>query len=100
MLFLQMNALVRPRISFHRAGAIKRLKNGGVTMPELKGENQFNQLFIILPGYTKIALVLSTLIKSPPVFFSPLGIFFSWKQHAQLTSEFLDSKMVAIKQEM
>lgn len=71
-----MNALVRPRISFHRAGAIKRLKNGGVTKPELKGKNQFNQLFI-LPGYTKIALVLSTLIKSPPVFlFLPRHFFF------------------------
>ena len=38
MLLLQMNALGRPRISFHRAGAIKRLKNGGFMKQELKGE--------------------------------------------------------------
>lgn len=37
MLFLQMNALGRPRISFHRADAIKRLKNGGSIKQEPKG---------------------------------------------------------------
>lgn len=51
----------------------------------------------ILPGYTKIALVLSTLINKPPVFFFSLYFFFLEATHTQLMSELLDSKMVAIK---
>lgn len=61
----------------------------------LKGEASSITFYHI----TKITPVVSTLINNPPVF--PFSVFFfSWKRYTELMSEFLDSKMVAIKQEM
>lgn len=57
-------------------------------------------LYIMLPGYTKITLILSTSINNQPVFFFFPCIFFSWKRYSQLMSELLDNKKLAIKQEM
>ena len=65
---------------------------------DLRG-GSVQSLYIMLPGYTKITLILSTSINNQPVFFFSL-YFFSWKQYSQLMSELLDSKKLAIKQEM
>lgn len=67
---------------------------------DLRGGESVQSLYIMLPGYTKITLILSTSINNQPVFFFFPCIFFSWKQYSQLMSELLDSKKLAIKQEM
>lgn len=66
---------------------------------DLRG-GSVQSLYIMLPGYTKITLILSTSINNEPVFFFFPVFFFSWKQYSQLMSELLDSKKLAIKQEM
>lgn len=65
---------------------------------DLRG-GSVQSLYIMLPGYTKITLILSTSINNQPVFFFSL-CFFSWKRYSQLMSELLDNKKLAIKQEM
>lgn len=48
--------------------AIKELKNGGVIRERLKVGRSIRSLYIILPGYIQITLILSTAVDYQPYF--------------------------------